>query len=180
MKSDFETIVIPAVREYFQAEENLAKAKLGSADRLKSLREQVIRRARTASIELHQLADAIGHGDPKAIKAIRTQVESKCTYLRSTALEADITLLRDVAEAFKHRELSRIKPKPRISSQRAVATISLGYGTLRFGEGKYGGGEQVVVEQIDGQQRALSSILQNCVDAWRRYFALPLPELGHF
>tara|TARA_R110002049_G_scaffold306155_2_gene504134 strand:+ start:1882 stop:2418 length:537 start_codon:yes stop_codon:yes gene_type:complete len=178
VKSDFQTIVIPAVREYFEAEIELAKAKLNCADDLESVRQQVIRRARTASIELHQLTDAVGHGDPNAIKVIRTQVESKCTYLRTTALEADIALLRDVAEAFKHRELNR--SKVRLTSQRAVATVSLGYGALRFGEGKYGGGEQVIVEQIDGSQRALSSILQNCVDAWRRYFALPLPELGYF
>jgi len=178
VKSDFQTIVLPAVREYFEAEVELSRAKLDCANDLDSVREQVIRRARTASIELHQLADAIGHGDLNAIKLIRTQVESKCTYLRTTALQADIALLRDVAEAFKHRELNR--SKVRVSSQKAVATVSLGYGALRFGEGKYGGGEQVIVEQIDGSQRALSSILQNCVDAWRRYFALPLPELGHF
>ena len=141
MKSDFQTIVIPAVREYFEAEIELAKAKLNCADDLESVRQQVIRRARTASIELHQLTDAVGHGDPNAINS--TVV--KCGLL-----------------------------------QRAVATVSLGYGALRFGEGKYGGGEQVIVEQIDGSQRALSSILQNCVDAWRRYFALPLPELGYF
>lgn len=55
-----------------------------------------------------------------------------------------------------------------------------GYSLLHFSEGKYGGIEQVVVTRKDGRQRALSSVLQNATDAWRRRLGRPLPPIGDY
>jgi hypothetical protein len=53
--------------------------------------------------------------------------------------------------------------------------IASDYGELNYGEGKFGG-FQVVVLAKSGK-RALSSILQNVIDAWRRAAGLPMPDL---
>ena len=45
--------------------------------------------------------------------------------------------------------------------------LNTGYGELAFGEGKFGGIVQVIVLANAGI-RALSSVCQNVVDAWRR------------
>jgi len=58
-----------------------------------------------------------------------------------------------------------------------VIALSTGYGELTFGEGKYGGTHQVIVLANSGT-RALSSVLQNVIDAWRRSAGLALPVLG--
>jgi len=51
---------------------------------------------------------------------------------------------------------------------------------LRYGEGKYGGAEQIIVTRITGERRALSSILQNVFDAWMDYLKQPLPPISHY
>lgn len=88
----------------------------------------------------------------------------------------DLTLLGAVVDAFKHAEL-RNKARP-VTSIRATVVTSTGYGELGFGEGKYGGIDQVIV-RIHGQNsRALSLILQNNMDMWRRVLQLPLEPYG--
>lgn len=54
---------------------------------------------------------------------------------------------------------------------------SRAYGEGRFGEGKYGGTEQVYVLAKSGK-RALTSVLQNVIDAWRRVAGFGLPAVG--
>lgn len=49
---------------------------------------------------------------------------------------------------------------------------------MRWGEGKYGGAEQVIVTTRDGAKRALSSVLQNVFDAWMRLLGQPLPPIS--
>jgi hypothetical protein len=44
----------------------------------------------------------------------------------------------------------------------------MGWGEGGFGEGVYGGGFQLVVKQDDGDKRALSAIMQNVIEMWRR------------
>ena len=58
-----------------------------------------------------------------------------------------------------------------------VLALGTGYGELNYGEGKYGGTQQVLVLANSGT-RALSSVLQNVIDAWRRVAGLVLPALG--
>jgi hypothetical protein len=50
----------------------------------------------------------------------------------------------------------------------------------RYGEGKYGGAEQMIVTRISGEKRALSSILQNVFDAWMTYLKQPLPPVSQY
>lgn len=88
----------------------------------------------------------------------------------------DVTLLRDVAVAFKHYRPSRgsvaVSNRHRASRRRVR--------TLRFGEGKYGGVEQVIVTIDTGEKRALSSILQNVFDAWMTYLGQPLSPISKY
>jgi hypothetical protein len=49
-----------------------------------------------------------------------------------------------------------------------------------WGEGKYGGAEQVVITTKDGNKRALSSVLQNVFDAWMTLLGQPLPPISQY
>jgi hypothetical protein len=177
----FECVVLPALREYLEAERGLTQALAGGISAsVESARATVMRRARTAAIELHQLADhAAKNSRPAvAVEAIRSQVETHCVFLREGGPVDDITLLRDVAEAFKHHTLDRKSATVRGAD--AVVASTTGYSMLYFGEGKFGGVEQVVVTRKDGAQRALSSVFQNATDAWRRHLGRPLPPIGEY
>jgi len=89
----------------------------------------------------------------------------------------DVSLLRDVADALKHAILSRHLDERQVSANEAVLVIATGFGEMSYGEGKYGGADQVVIATRSGK-RALSSVLQNVIDAWRRSADIPLPEVG--
>lgn len=105
-------------------------------------------------------------------------MQAHCVHLRQQMPAADVELLRDVADAFKHFKLDR--PSTRVAGADAVVTCRSGYGKLGFGEGKYGGGYQVVVADVAGKERALTSVLQNVVDAWRETLGLELPAMSEF
>jgi len=97
--------------------------------------------------------------------------------LRSERKVADVDLCGDVADALKHPILTRNLDARQIRGSDAVLALSTGYGELAYGEGKYGGTQQVLVLANSGT-RALSSVLQNVIDAWRRSAGLPLPGPG--
>lgn len=61
-----------------------------------------------------------------------------------------------------------------------IAPGDFGFGQCRWGEGKYGGVEQIVVATNDGDRRALSSILQNVFDAWMVFLGQPLPPISQY
>jgi hypothetical protein len=90
---------------------------------------------------------------------------------------ADVKLCGDVADALKHAILTRNLDVRQIRENDAVIALSTGYGELGYGEGKYGGIQQVIVLANSGT-RALSSVLQNVIDAWRRAAGLDLPAVG--
>jgi hypothetical protein len=90
----------------------------------------------------------------------------------------DVALLRDVADAFKHHKLDR--PNATVAGAEAIIMTGTGWGKLRYGEGKWGGTEQVIVERKSGDQRALSSVLQNGHDAWLTLLGEPLPPINQF
>jgi hypothetical protein len=71
-----------------------------------------------------------------------------------------------VADAFKHFKLDR--PNRTVDGADAIIMTGTGWGKLRFGEGKWGGIEQVIVERKNGDRRAVSSLIQNVFDAWLR------------
>lgn len=178
IEDQFEAVVLPALAEYRAAEGELSDAVLRHPERLDAARELVMRRARTAAIELHQLADFAAHETNVDVQQLRNDIEQHCVFLRDGAPVADIGLLRDVAEAFKHHKLDR--KNARVSASNGMTVHPTGYSSLAFGEGKYGGTEQVIIKANDGKQRALSSILQNATDAWRKHLGRTLPAIGEF
>jgi hypothetical protein len=51
---------------------------------------------------------------------------------------------------------------------------------MRWGEGKYGGAEQVIVTTKQGDKRALSSVRQNVFDAWMTLLGQPHPSISRY
>jgi hypothetical protein len=175
-------IVQPALKDYTQAEHALTEAhKTGEKADIRAARGEVMRKARTAAIELHQLCDVALHELSPTfsnIGDVRSAVQANCTFLRSAKRVEDVDLLRDTAEVFKHHTLDRSTAA--VKTQDMIVAATTGYSTLFFGEGKYGGAEAVIVTKTNGSQRALSSILQNVFDAWLMFLKEPLPPIGNY
>ena len=139
--------------------------------------------ARQAVDVLHHLSDfVIKELSPPTlelakIEDVRRAVDAKCVFFRTTKPVADVWLLRDVADAFKHHRPDRTTT---VMVSTDVVPIGSGWGQLRLGEGKFGGAEQVIVTKKDGDKRALSSVLQNVFDAWMRLLGQPLPPISQF
>jgi hypothetical protein len=180
-----DNIVRPALRNYLSAEMALNAAHESKDPKaIDAARKAVMRVARSAAVELHQLADLVANEPtpqlPVFIDAAvaRIAVKPHCVFIRTTTLIDDVHLLGDVADAFKHHKLNRRTAT--ITGANAVVTLGSGYGEMHFGEGKYGGAEQVLVIQQSGGKRALSAILQNVFDAWMRLLQEPLPPVGQY
>jgi len=180
IKHHFDRIILPALAEYKLAEITLTQALTsGNLENLNVVRDELMRRARTASIELHQFTDfVLSEGNIVDIGKIRNKLDMKCVFLRTNNKVKDVSLLRDIADAFKHHTLSR--KNTRVVGSSAIIACQTGYSVLFYGEGKNGGVEQIVVTQANGEQRALSSIIQNVSDVWRLYFNWHLPPIGDY
>lgn len=173
-----DAVVRPALRKYLEAENALT-----SAPQSKDARQNVMLAARQAVDVLHHLSDfvlkesipAVGFTN---IEDVRTAVQAQCVFLRSGQPVPDVTLLRDVAEAFKHHRPDRGSATVATSSD--VVPVSLGWGQARWGEGKWGSPEQVIIKTKNGEQRALSSVLQNVFDAWMTVLGQKLPPIGQY
>ncbi len=182
----FDTVVEPARGEFLDAETKLVRAvQGGDLTQLAEARLLVLRRARTAAIELHHFVDQVAlvrppwarfdqPGDPS-----RWLQSEHCRMLRGEPVK-DVDALTDIANAFKHAKLEEPKRHRSwiVEDQRAVITTSSGYGMMGCGEGNYGGEEQVIVRRLDGTTRALSAILQNVRDAWMAAMGRNLGEIG--
>ena len=103
-------IVRPGLRNYATAEKALTDAQLANdAVAIADARREVILAARQAVDGLHHLADFVFNEPSPALpkfrdlEAVRRTVEAKCIFLREPGVPVkDVTLLRDVAVAFKH------------------------------------------------------------------------------
>jgi len=172
----------PALRKYLVAEKALTEA-LESQDAAGAARQDVMLAARQATDVLHHLSDFVlkepspGLAFAK-IEDVRSAVDAKCVFLRTTTPVADVRLLRDVADAFKHHRPDRSSATVLVSTD--VVPIGSGWGQMRWGEGKYGGAEQVVITKKDGDKRALSSVLQNVFDAWMTLLGQPLSPISQY
>jgi hypothetical protein len=178
------TVVRPALRKYLAVEKELTEA-LGSNDAVAigTARQDVMLAARQATDVLHHLSDFVLKEPSPAlpyaeIKDVRSAVEAKCVFLRTTNPIADIGLLRDIADAFKHHRPDR--PNATVSVSTDVVPMGSGWGEMRWGEGKYGGAEQVIVTTKDGDKRALSSVLQNVFDAWMTVLGQPVTPVSQY
>jgi hypothetical protein len=177
-------VVRPALRKYLAAEQTLTDT-LGQNDAgaIRVARQDVMLAARQATDVLHHLSDfVLKERSPPLIFAsigdVRTAVDVKCFFLRTAKRVADINLLRDVADAFKHHRPDRSSASVLISTD--MVPIGSGWGQMRYGEGKYGGAEQVVITTKDGDKRALSSVLQNVFDAWITLLGQPLTPMSQY
>lgn len=167
--SFFELIVEPALAEYDDAEEVLTQATvhgIGNADAARAL---VLRRARTASIELHQFADRVLAEAPTCFQGSKVsdvRAWLKAGFVRRANGQPvdDLAVLHDAADVFKHAQLTR--QSWYLKTDRAVIRTATGFGQLSWGEGKFGEIEQVIVELLDGRPRALSHVLWTVRDAW--------------
>jgi hypothetical protein len=177
-------IVRPALRKYLATEEVLTAAlQAGDIRAAASARQEVMLAARQAVDVLHHLSDFVLKEPSSSlefpnIEAVRNAVSAKCVFLRTSEHVADGELLRDVADAFKHHRPDRSSATVRVSTD--VVPIGTGWGQMRWGEGKYGGAEQVVITAKDGNKRALSSVLQNVFDAWMQLLGQPLQAISQY
>lgn len=186
----FDKQVVPEFQRFMAAEDALTQAALhGTPDELEVARDTAMQVAWNATTKAHQMGDYVWAEQPRPpwVPASLTKLDglrdwlqtNHCKMLRSPAQIDDVHLLGDVADAFKHAELTQERRVPRrVTSEAATVTSSTGFGQMAFGEGKYGGVEQVVVTLHDGTERALASILQNVMDAWHTAMGRPLTPLN--
>jgi len=181
----FFEIVLPAWQAYLASEADLTSA-TNSGDEAASSRARyrALREAGAASFYLHHFAEIVLRARPKwlpddvtSLAQLREWLSSHCTALRTIDPSTDVQLLGDVADALKHGILTRSPEKRLVAANEAILISETGYGGGRYGEGKFGGAEQVLILSKDGQ-RALSAVLQNVVDAWRRSAGLDLRPIS--
>jgi hypothetical protein len=177
-------VVRPALRNYVAADRAFMDAQKAGAG-VDEARHAAMLAARHAAIDLHHLSDFIVNNPaPGAtfanLGAARAAVQSHLMFLREPKAPYvdDVVLLGDVADAFKHFKLDR--PNRTVDGADAIIMTGSGWGKLRWGEGKYGGAEQVIVERKNGDQRAMSSVMQNVFDAWMTLLGQPLPPINEY
>lgn len=177
-------VVRPALRGYVWADRVFIEAQKAGAG-VDVAKAAAMLAGRQAAIELHHLADfVVNNPAPGAtfpdLAGARAAVQSHLIFLREPRAPYvdDVVLLRDVADAFKHHKLDRRNAT--VDGADAIVMTGTGWGKLRYGEGKWGGVEQVIVERKDGSQRALSSVMQNVFDAWLTLLGEPLPPINDY
>ena len=178
-------VIRPALSKYATAEKVLTDALVsnGDASVIDIARQDVMLSARQAVDVLHHLSDFVFKERSSGLvfaelTDVRKAVEAKCVFLRTSQPVADVSLLRDIADALKHHRPDR--PSAAVQASTDVAPVSMGFGEARFGEGKFDGVEQVVIVTKDGDMRALSSVLQNVFDAWTTLLGQPLPPINEY
>lgn len=77
------------------------------------------------------------------------------------ARNSDFALLRDIAKAQKHVHLDR--GNPQVANAEQVTSRAIGYGEGPYGEGRYGGCQQVVVDVTPTEFRYVEAIVAGAV-----------------
>lgn len=181
----FREIVIPAWRAYLASENRLTDAVDARTDAaVRRAGYDALREAGAATIYVHHFAEIVMRARPNwlppevdSVRTLNQVLGARCTMLRTEHRVADVELCRDVADALKHAVLTRDLDARQIRGNDAVLALGTGYGELANGEGKFGGTLQVLVLANSGT-RALSSVLQNVLDAWHRLANFALPPYG--
>jgi hypothetical protein len=185
LEDRIDKLAAPAFRDFLAADRRVRQVPRGDTQAVEEARTDSMRAARQATAELHRLADAANADRPPwlpsgvtGVPAVRTWVQQQyCRALRGGP-SRDLDLLDDIENAFKHVTLWPKKTAPRrITSDRAVVSSETGFGVGAFGEGVFGGAEQMIVTTNDGSKRALSAILQNVLDAWTLAIGRQLPAM---
>jgi len=128
-------------------------------------KELDLRLAKAAAVSLNQMADHYFHsypaGDPKLLGA--STVGALRAELRRR--EPAFALIHDVADAHKHVKLDR--GNRQLTSADQTSVRSLGYGEAQYGEGRYGGPPEVVVELDSGEKRRFSALVDATEAMWQ-------------
>lgn len=190
VRERLDRFAIPSFREFLARDREVRLAiGRGNEELVALARDRAMLAARQAASEMHRLADAaavereawlpgalFGKAKLEPEDVRRWVQQSYCRALRGPPSE-DLDLLDDIENAFKHVEL-RPKKVPRlVTSDRVTLSQEAGYGGGAFGEGVFGGAEQMVVTLSDNSQRAFSAILQNALDAWTLAIGDDLPPM---
>lgn len=177
----FQEIVLRSWQEYRSSERHLSRsAATGDGSRLRRSTFDALRHGASATIFLHHFADVVLRARPSFLPAtikdarqLQDWLAQFCFHRGTLNQVNDVTLLGDVADALKHAVLTRRLQVRQVGSMDQVLAVASGFADLPFGEGKFGGIDQVVIRTKDGP-RALSTVLLNVVDAWNRAIGLPL------
>jgi hypothetical protein len=153
-------VILPAWQDYLSAEHKLSTAaKIGDEVNRRKQSYAALRCGAAAVLFLHHFNEVVLRVRPAFLpQDVHTTIDLQewltgyCTYLRTDRIAADVLLLGELVVAVGRRQLPS-------------------------GEGKVDSIDQVVV-QWRGGSRALSAVLQNVVDAWRRAAGLRMPEIG--
>lgn len=163
-REHFREIVSAAISEYEQAETELSAAtKAADADRIQTARFRALRLGGAAAIYLHHFADIVAKRPPEGLPNFRSSVVQVRDFLQAKGAQ-DLVILGDAADALKHAVLTYRLPRE-VEEAGQVLVVSRGYGVGRYGEGKFGGAEQVWLMARSGQ-RPLASVLREVCAVW--------------
>jgi hypothetical protein len=144
----FYEIVVPAVLDYEAAENALTQAITSNADDATKSKSRfaALRFGGAAAIYLHHYSDIIAYRPPPNLPNFNGNVGDARAWIGSCmekrVKENLIPLLRDTADALKHSTLIYGLPRE-VEERNQVLAVSRGYGEAIFGEGKYGGIDEV-------------------------------------
>ncbi len=166
----FQAIILPAIAAYGAAEVNLTKVIVEKQTQNETTAGfTALREGGAAALYLHHFSDIVAkrpvNGLPDfngKVKAVREWLGSNCLASRGTN---DVELLGDVADALKHAVLTQHLPRE-VEEAGQVLAVGRGYGTGGYGEGKYGGVNEVWILGRSGI-RPLTSVLNSVSDLWQ-------------
>jgi hypothetical protein len=161
--------VIPAARDYEQAEYELTRAVERDADP-NSWAEEGQRAKRCAAevaIAIDGLADRAASALSLTADEVRAQVAHRCVISGATR-PGCIDRVCAVANAYKHA--GPLRPKHPINSESDVLATGAGYGIDGYGVGKYSGVE-VLVNQKDGTTCKFLGDVPWSISGWFRFLA---------
>jgi hypothetical protein len=150
-----DNVVWPALSKYFEQEKHLSSGTWR--------RQKAVLLACEAVKELYQLTDFVKNEKLPSLlfaeKNVDSAIKAKCKRA------ADVSLFRDVADAFRH-----IRPDVTSTTVLAptdMAPISMSFGRTHPKEQElFSERVGIVITDRNGEIHPLSSVLQNVLDAW--------------
>lgn len=164
VREHFREIVEPAIADYEQAEADLTRtAQTGDETALRRTSLRALRLGGSAALLLHHFADIVARRPAVGFPDFHERVDDVRDWMINNGAR-DLVLLGDVADALKHAVLTRRLPRE-VEEVGQVLTAGRGYGNGRYGEGKFGGVDEVWILARSGP-RPLRSVLQSVRTAW--------------
>lgn len=101
--------------------------------------------------------------DPFVVLGLSESKEANDISFRQALAQqhAEFSILRDLAKAFKHAELTRHSPSVRNSGK--VTSTANGFGVGKFGEGRYGGVNQVFATDETGCKHYVEALVRHTI-----------------